>query len=93
VLDEAGATVRQLVGVDHADQVGSVHGCDSTLRPRYDEVGLPCNTTMRPPYLHVCHLAAENPPPLIFATERLQRSCPLLLDEPGKKSLRRAAGA
>src|SRR5205823_3411066 len=57
VLDEAiraGATVRQLVGVAHADQVGgdaaaSWLRCGNTLRQRYDEVGLPCSSTMGSP--------------------------------------------
>src|SRR5258705_8332069 len=54
VLDEAirvAATVRQLLGVAHADQVGGDAGCryGNTLRQRYDEVGLPCSSTMGSP--------------------------------------------
>src|SRR5262249_22243705 len=56
VLDEAiraGATVGQLVGVAHADQVGgdAPRGCrcGNTLRQRYDEGGLPCSSTIGSP--------------------------------------------
>ena len=88
VLDEAvraGATVRQLVGVTHADQVGgdaaaSFSRCGNTLRQRYDEVGLPCSSTMgrplpppRTPSRCRGHAAAA------FCREILQRSCCLLL--------------
>jgi hypothetical protein len=55
VLDEAiragATTARQLVGTAHADQVGAMQRprgcrCGNTLRQRYDEVGLPCSSTM-----------------------------------------------
>jgi hypothetical protein len=58
VLDEtirARATIRQLVGVTHADQIGAMQrprGCKygNTLRHKYDEVGLPCSSTMGSPF-------------------------------------------
>ena len=69
----ARAAVGQLVGVTHADQVGAMQRpsgcrCGMTLRQRYEEVGLPCSSTIGSPSpnLHVSHLAAEDPPPLLF---------------------------
>src|SRR5258708_2870142 len=42
--------------------------CGNTLRQRYDEVGLPCSSTMGSPslHLHVRHLATEDPPPQLL---------------------------
>jgi hypothetical protein len=50
----AGAAVRKLVGIAHADPVGAMQrprDCrwGNTLRQRYDDVGFPCSSTMRSP--------------------------------------------
>src|SRR5258708_215875 len=76
VLDEAiraGATVRQLVGVAHADQVGG-DAAASWLQVRQHVapevrrggIAVQQNDGVSLSHLHVRHLAAEDPPPLLL---------------------------
>jgi hypothetical protein len=76
VLDEAiraGATVRQLVGVAHADQVGGDAAAEwlqvrQHVAPevRRGGVAVQQHDGVALSHLHVCHLAAEDPPPLLL---------------------------
>src|SRR5207245_1806100 len=76
VLDEAiraGATVRQLVGVAHADQVGG-DAAASWLQVRQHVapevrrggIAVQQHDGVALSHLHVRHLAAEDPPPLLL---------------------------
>src|SRR5215468_3459900 len=76
VLDEAigaGATVRQLVGVAHADQVGG-DAAASWLQVRQyvapevrrGGIAMQQHDGVALSHLHVRHLAAEDPPPLLL---------------------------
>jgi hypothetical protein len=76
VLDEAiraGATVRQLVGVAHTDQIGS-NAAASWLQVRQHvapEIGrggiaVQQHDGVALSHLHVRHLPAEDPPPLLL---------------------------
>ena len=89
LLDEAiraGATVRQLVGVTHADQVRGdaaakwlqvrQHVAPEVRRggiavQQYDGVALS--------HLYIRHFAAEDPPPLLLIRKRRRDHCSLLL--------------
>src|SRR5258707_7036234 len=80
VLDEAiraGATVRQLVGVAHADQVrGDAAAAWLQVRQhvapevRRGGIAVQQHDGVTLSHLHVRHLAAEDPPPLL-----LERKC------------------
>src|SRR6266853_4015141 len=76
VLDEAiraGATVRQLVGVAHADQVGGDTAASwlqvrQHVAPQVRRGGIAVqqHDGVALSHLHVRHLAAEDPPPLLL---------------------------
>jgi hypothetical protein len=76
VLDEAiraGATVRQLVGVAHADQVGGDAAASwlqvrQHVAPKIRRGGIAVqqHDGVALSQLHVRHLAAEDPPPLLL---------------------------
>src|SRR5215467_1388525 len=81
VLDEAiraGATVRQLVGVAHADQVGGDAAAEwlqvwQYVAPevRRSGIAMQQHDGVAVSHLHIRHLPAEDPPPLL-----LVRKCP-----------------
>src|SRR5262245_14190795 len=76
VLDEAirtGTTVRQLIGVAHADQVGGDAAAEwlqvrQHVAPEVRRGGIAVqqHDGVAVAHIHVRHLAAEDPPPLLF---------------------------
>ena len=80
MLDEAigaRAAVRQLVGVAHADQVGG-NAAAERLQVRQDVppeegrggIAVQQHDGIALSHLHIGHLAAEDPPPLLLVRKR-----------------------